>query len=118
MWPLVSIDTFQLVRVSTTDLWMVKTVGSLIAVAGLVIFLAGLRNQVAYEIFVLGAGSAAVLVSVDVNFSLQDIISRIYLMDAVVEAIIVCWWLRNWLSAIPDDGQRHLQTSSVANLIL
>jgi hypothetical protein len=43
--PLISIDTFQKVTRPKTDLWLVKTVGSLIASIGLVIVLAGLLGS-------------------------------------------------------------------------
>lgn len=57
VWPLISIDTFQKITGPKTDLWLVKTVGSLIAAVGLVILLAELRGDVAFEIFFLAVGS-------------------------------------------------------------
>jgi hypothetical protein len=82
-----------------TDLWLVKTVGSLVAVAGLVILTAGIRDGVSFEIFLLAVGSAAALTVVDINYSLRGVISRIYLADAAVEAAIILVWLRSWFSS-------------------
>ena len=99
IWPIVSIDTFQMVTRPKSDLWLVKTVGSLVAVAGLVIFIAGVRDSVTFEIFLLAVGSSAALTVVNVNYSLRGVISRIYLLDAVIEAAIILMWIRCcWLA--------------------
>ena len=97
IWPLISISTFQMVTGPKTDRWLVKTVGSLIAIVGLVLLAAGLHNNVTFEIFALATGSAAALALVDINYSLRHVISRIYLLDAVVEVAIIILWLRSWL---------------------
>ena len=93
IWPLISIDTFQTVTGPKTDLWLVKTVGSLIAVVGLVILLAGLRGNVTFEIFLLAVGSCAALAAIDINYSLRGVISRIYLLDATLEIALIFTWL-------------------------
>jgi len=93
IWPLISIHTFQKVTGPKTDLWLVKTVGSLVAVIGLVIFLAGLRGSVTIEVVVLGVCSCAALAAVDVNYSLRGVISRIYLLDAVLEIALILLWV-------------------------
>src|SRR4051794_35743213 len=98
IWPLISIETFQRVTGPKTDLWLVKTVGSLVAIAGLVLLVAGLRNNVSFEIFLLALGSAVALTAVDINYVLRGVISRIYLLDAAVEMAITLLWLRSWLS--------------------
>jgi len=93
IWPLISIDTFQKATGPKTDLWLVKTVGSLIAVIGLVIFLAGLRTSVTIEIFLLAVGSCTALAAVDINYSFRGVISRIYLLDAVLELALIFSWV-------------------------
>jgi hypothetical protein len=92
IWPLINIGSFQAVTGPKTDLWLVKTVGSLIAVIGLVVLAAGVRDNVTLEVLVLAVGSSAVLMAVDVNYSLKDVISKIYLADAAVEAILIFLW--------------------------
>lgn len=49
-----------------------KTVRSLVAVIGLVIFLAGLWGSVTIKVFVLAVCSCAALAAVDVNYSLRE----------------------------------------------
>src|SRR5687767_7516013 len=85
VWPLLSIRTFQMVTGPKTDLWLVKTVGALVAVIGGLLIIAGLRGNVSSEILLLAVGSAFVLTIVDINYAAKGTISRIYLVDAVAE---------------------------------
>jgi hypothetical protein len=92
IWPLVHIDSFLAVTGPKTDLWLVQTVGALIAVVGAALVLAAVSGRVSWEVLVLGAGTASALGAVDVVFVARDVIPPIYLADAVPEAIFVLWW--------------------------
>jgi hypothetical protein len=92
-WPLVSIDSFQAVTGTKTDLWLVKTVGLLIAVVGASILVSSRHRDPGIETAVLAAGSALALGSVDVYYALTGVISRIYLLDAPVEAALAAAWI-------------------------
>ena len=96
LWPVVHIDSFQAVTGAKTDLWLVITIGLLIAVIGAAVFAARKRPTLFPETFVLAAGSALVLGTVDVVFALRGVISKIYLLDAVPEAILVAGWSVIW----------------------
>lgn len=96
LWPLVSIDGFQAVTGDKTDLWLVKTVGLLIAVIGAAILRMRRRSALLPEMLILAAGSAMILGTVDVLYSLRGVISKIYLLDAPVEAGLVAAWLTLW----------------------
>lgn len=93
VWPILSIRTFQMVTGPKTDLWLVKTVGALIAVIGLVLTASGLHDRVTFEIVMLATASAAALIIVDINYSLKGVISKIYLLDAVVESVLIVLWV-------------------------
>ena len=92
VWPLVSIRTFMMVTGPKTDLWLVKTVGVLVAVIGGVLILAGARDAITPEVIVLATGSAAALIWVDVNYVLKRVIAPIYLVDAAAEVVIIAAW--------------------------
>lgn len=94
LWPLLSIGTFQKVTGPKTDLWLVKTVGVLVGVIGLVVGLAGARRREEPEIQLLAVGSALGLAGIDVVYVARRRISRIYLLDAVVEVLLVGAWAR------------------------
>jgi hypothetical protein len=93
LWPLVSIGTFQRVTGPKADLWLVKTVGVLIAVIGAALILAGVRGEVTRSMIFLAVASAAGLAGVDVIYVSKQVIARIYLLDALVELILMVWWV-------------------------
>ena len=92
IWPLLSMRTFEVVTGPKTDKWLVKTVGVLVAVIGAALALAGWRRNVAPESAILAAGSAAGLGAIDTVYATKGRISKIYLLDAIVEAALVVAW--------------------------
>jgi hypothetical protein len=93
LWPILHMRSFLAVTGPKTDLWLVKTVGSLIAVIGCVLAVAAWRQAISSEVILLAAGSAATLMTVDVVYTMKRVIPKIYLADAIVEALlIVAWW--------------------------
>jgi hypothetical protein len=92
LWPLVSIDTFQMVTGPKNDLWLVRTVGMLVTIIGLVLLLAWWRRSVALETAVLATGSAAALAAIDVYYVARRLLSSIYLADALAEMALIAWW--------------------------
>ena len=89
----ISIHTFQQVTGPKTDLWLVKTIGVLIAVIGAALCLAGMRGDMPPPVVLLAVASAAGLAAVDVTYASQRVISPMYLMDALVEFVLIGWWL-------------------------
>jgi hypothetical protein len=77
-----------------TDLWLVKTVGVLLAFIGATLLFAGMTENVTAPIVVVGAGSAVGLAIVEVNYAFKRVISPIYLLDAVIEIILIRMWIR------------------------
>jgi hypothetical protein len=90
VWPLVSMRTFEAVTGPKVDRWLVKTVGVLVAVIGASLLADARRPSRGSTM--LGVGSAVALGGVDVVYSLRARISRIYLLDAVVEIVLVALW--------------------------
>jgi hypothetical protein len=97
VWPLVSIRTFMKVTGPKTDLWLVKTVGLLVTVIGIVLLIGAAREQVSLEVLVLAVGSATALFAIDVIYVARRVIAPIYLLDAVLEAILIAAWAIAWL---------------------
>jgi energy-converting hydrogenase Eha subunit E len=93
IWPIVHIGSFMAVTGPKRDLWLVRTVGVLIVAIGASIGLAGVRNTIGLETFVLAVSAALGLIIIDVVYTLKRTISPIYLADAVVEFAIVVTWL-------------------------
>ncbi len=96
VWPFVSMRTFEAVTGPKVDRWLVKTVGALVAVIGSALALASRRRQLAPEIVLVAAGSAAALATIDTVYVARRRISPIYLLDAVAEIALVAGWARRW----------------------
>lgn len=93
VWPLLSMRTFEAVTGPKTDRWLVKTVGVLVWVIGASLLAAGRRPRPDPPTALLAAGSAAGLGAIDVIYAARGRISRVYLLDAVLETLLVAAWL-------------------------
>ena len=92
LWPLLDITSFQGVTGPKTDLWLVRSVGVLVTVVGLVLVLAWRRRQLSDEIVVLAVGCALGLAGIDIVYSLAGRISAVYLADAGAELGLAALW--------------------------
>jgi hypothetical protein len=105
IWPLISPRTFQKVTGPKTDLWLVKTVGVLVVVIGVVLGLTGARRRHAPETVVLAVGSALGLAAIDIVYVAKGRISRVYLLDALAELLLAGMWAvagRRQITAVED----------------
>ena len=102
VWPLVSMRSFEAVTGPKVDRWLVKTVGVLVAVIGASLMLAERRPTASTT--ALAVGSAAGLGTIDVVYASRGRISRVYLLDAVLEALIVLAWARGQRERGPGAG--------------
>jgi hypothetical protein len=93
IWPLLSMRTFLKVTDPKTDLWLVKTVGILLAVIGVVLIVAQVKGEINTSIIVLAIGSALGLAIVEFVYVAKRVISPIYLGDAFIELILIAWWI-------------------------
>ena len=101
IWPLISIRTFELVTGPKTDRWLVKTAGVVITAIGAALLVAGQRREVTPPIQLLAVGSAAGLTSIDLIYVARRRISRVYLLDALAELLLIGGWASAWI------GERH-----------
>ena len=93
IWPLISMKTFLKVTGPKTDLWLVKTVGVILAVIGVVLITAQVNAEINTSILLLAIGSALGLALVEFIYVAKRVISPIYLADAFLELILIGWWI-------------------------
>src|SRR5688500_14990588 len=91
-WAIVHIESFQKVTGPKTDIWLVKTVGLMLAVIGAALLLAAYRQQFDPAVILIAIGSAAALLVIELVYVAKRTISRIYLLDAAIEAVFIAWW--------------------------
>lgn len=94
VWRLLSRRTFESLTGPKTDWWLVQTVGLLAASAGLALVAGSRAPRPSSEIRALGALTAASFAAIDTVHSLRGRISKIYLADALVEAMLFLAVLR------------------------
>jgi hypothetical protein len=92
IWPLLHMRSFLAITGPKTDLWLVKTVGLILAVIGAVLLYAQVTATVNPPVVALAIGAAASLILVEIVYVLKRVISPIYLADAAAELILIVWW--------------------------
>ena len=70
IWPLFGINSFQAVTGAKTDVWLVYTVGCLVAAIGAALLMAAISGRTTPEVIVVAVGSAVALAGIDVVFVL------------------------------------------------
>jgi hypothetical protein len=112
LWPIMSIDTFQMVTGAKTDHlptgreadhWLVMTVAALVTAVGVTLLFAAWRRRDPPEVAVLAITSSFALTAIDVIYVTRAVIPPIYLADALVEVVFIAAWIialirgpRNW----------------------
>jgi hypothetical protein len=106
LWPLVSIETFQMVTGKKTDHlvtgneadhWLVNTVGALVTAIGIVFVSAAWSRRANFDVALLGISVAIALIAVDVVYVARGAISSVYLVDALLElAFVILWAIVFW----------------------
>src|SRR5436190_13051253 len=96
IWPLVHLRSFLAITGPKTDVWLVRTVGCLIAAIGASLLTAAAERCFPNALVVLAAGTSAVLAAVDIIFVFRGRISRVYLLDAGPELGLLAGWL--WIA--------------------
>jgi hypothetical protein len=93
LWPLLHMLSFQKVTGPKTDLWLMITVGGFLCVYGLAFLLESRRPVISNSVMCLAVGIPLVLLWVDVYYVYGGVISAVYMIDALLENIIVFSWL-------------------------
>jgi hypothetical protein len=93
VWPLVHINSFMAVTGPKADVWLVKTVGALLIPVAACLFSYLFIRTDYRPAFILGSSTALAFTCVDVYYVFADVISPVYLADAVVEIFFLVVWL-------------------------
>ncbi len=77
-------------------MWLVKTVGILVLAIGISLF-AGRKNP-QFPMILLAVNAAAGLAVVDIIYVINGVIKEIYLLDALIEILILIGWISGHLT--------------------
>jgi hypothetical protein len=95
VWPLLHYRSFEAATGPKAEPWLVKTVGGLMVTLGYAQMHGAMTDDGVAGARRLGIGSAATFAAVDIFTAGPGRISRIYLLDAVVEL----GWLAAWAAS-------------------
>lgn len=93
IWPLLHYPSFEKVTGPKTDVWLVKTVGALVSVIALLLLVAAVRREVSVSTMIAGVGTAFALMMVDIIYVSKKVIRTIYLLDAIIELVLIGIWM-------------------------
>jgi hypothetical protein len=89
LWPLIHMDSFIAVTGPKTDLWLVRGVGMLVLVIGIVFLMAAVRSVLSLELGVLMAGTSAGFSALEILYTVRGVLPPIYLADAFEEIAVL-----------------------------
>jgi hypothetical protein len=102
IWPLVSIRTFQWVTGLKTDHlptgreadhWLVNIVAVQMIAISVTLLLAAWRNESGVSLAWQAIGAPIGLAEIDLVYVAREVIAPIYLLDAVIEGVLLIAWL-------------------------
>lgn len=93
IWPILSMPLFINVTGPKSDYWLVRTVGLLVFVSGAGFFLAFIEKNSSAPILLIAIREAFILILIDVIYSMNGTIRKIYLADTLTEAVLIVWIL-------------------------
>jgi hypothetical protein len=94
-WPLLHLPSFEAVLGPKVDRWLVRTVAGLMIVNGAVQVSVGSSPEALQQASRIGIGTALTLGTIDVVYAPRGRISKVYLVDALLEGA----WILAWLHA-------------------
>jgi hypothetical protein len=95
LWPLLHMRSFEAVLGPKTDRWLVRTVAGLMVTNGCCQLWAADDTRDLQQARRIGIGTAATLGGIDLIYGSTGRISRMYLVDAVLEAGWIVLWSRS-----------------------
>ncbi|MBT2566969.1 hypothetical protein J7I84_10780 [Arthrobacter sp. ISL-85] len=94
LWPLLHMRSFETVSGPKTDKWLVRTVAGLLITIGAEQIRAAPGVGGGSAAKRLGIGTAATLAAIDIIYATQGRISKVYLLDGIIEILFIRGWLR------------------------
>ncbi len=109
LWGLIDIHSFMMVTGPKTDIWLVKTVSVLIIVISLSLLSGVKSKEQTKPVILLAISSCIGLAGIDLYYSLSNVISKVYLLDAVAEILFLIAWA---VILIISRHKKHMPSQS------
>lgn len=89
IWPILHLRSFEKVTGKKQDRWLLYTVSWMILCSSLVLLYGSMKGTISTEILILAISNILTLTGIDLYYALRDVIRKIYLLDAVLELILL-----------------------------
>lgn len=108
LWPIFHIESFMDVSGPKTDIWLVKTVAVLLLSIAIAL-LSGIILKTNFgPVIILAIASCIGFIIIDCYYVSAGVISRIYLVDTVLEMVLIGLYLAGMFSIIRNaDSNSH-----------
>ena len=93
IWPLIDIKSFMKVTGPKTDVWLVKTVGLLLAGVSVCLVVYFFMKADQSVIGTLAAVCSICLAGIDFYYAGKKVISPVYLIDGIIQVIFFIAWI-------------------------
>jgi hypothetical protein len=93
LWPILHIHSFMKVTGPKRDLWLVKTVGAIITAIAIALLFGYVNNELTSAIKLMSILSAAAFAFVDFYYPLKGVISKIYMVDGLIQILLITCWI-------------------------
>jgi hypothetical protein len=93
LWGLIDIDSFMAVTGPKTDIWLVKTVSVILVAIGVALLSFLWVQSEPLPVILLGLLTSAGLAAIDFYYSGREVISWVYALDGIAEALFTLVWL-------------------------
>ena len=93
LWGLIDIDSFMAVTGPKTDIWLVKTVSVILVAIGVALLSFLWVQSDPLPTILLGLLTSAGLAAIDFYYSGREVISWVYALDGIAEALFTLVWL-------------------------
>jgi hypothetical protein len=93
LWPIVHLKSFLIVTGPKTDIWLLNTVSLLLLAMGISFLIWSKEKSPSNGIRLLAINSAITLAAIDFYYTAHHIISRVYIVDGIMQLVFISWWL-------------------------
>ncbi len=107
VWPLAHIESFIWITGYKYDVWLVKTVAVLVLNSSMCFFLTLVLKEQSVPVFLLSFISCIGFLFVDVYYALNSVIDKVYLVDGLLQLMLLVVWLTQFnyvISLIRKSG--------------
>jgi len=93
LWALIDLQSFIMVTGPKSDIWLVKSLSLMFICIGIAFLLAYYFLENSLPMIILGFSVALALLGIDLYYSMNEIIPKVYLIDGFIQLLFLMGWI-------------------------